>query len=453
MSYSENPSKVLGPLGVHIAYGEISPNVFVIVGSRVDDLRARVEKLNRRAQKIGGRITVEISTYACKIFEQTAWRPEAGGLVRSQLEYTDTGRVLTVGVARLGGTVPKVAGWTLVAKVEHHGEIGNVISRAPGYEEFPLPVELRTAASTCDHCRVNRMRNDTFVLVSDAGEQKRIGRNCLADFIRTEDVAGALAMWQFFYLLRASLSEYGSDDDEGGGGSGRIVIGTRHFIGCTIAAIRQNGWVSSKEANEHSKTATKTIASLLAYPCRSNLSRDRQEWLDGQPKESDSAEADSIIEWAGTLGERPLLTDYLSNLRVSIALGYVDNRAEGLVASSVIAYRRELEKEVERQKREKAPPSSHFGEVGKRYPFEGLEIIAVRHIDGNYGVTTLLVLVDGEGRRFKWFASGEKNFARGNIVSGKGTVKKHEEWQGSAETLLSRCAFEKQEKPAVAANG
>jgi len=420
---------LVGPLGSPVVFGEVSPNVYVVPGHRLPELSARVEKLNRRAKKAGGGIEVSVTEYACEVLETLFGKRHP------------TGRVAIAATVRLGGVVPKINGWAFVAKVEHHAEIGNIVARAPGYEAHALPESLRTADPNCDHCNTVRRRNDTFVLVDPAGVQKRIGRNCLADFLRTEDVSAALAIWRLFYELRAELSEYGDD----WGGSGFSLPGVRSFLAATSSAIRHEGWVSSGVARDYGKTATKDTASWIVGKRPREPQALIERWEALQPSPKDVEEAEAVIGWAEELGGREHVSDYLHNLRVSIALGYVDHKHAGLVASAVVAYRKEKEIEIERQKRVARPPSTYFGTIKARYTFDALEVVAVRYIEGNYGVKTLLVLADAEGHVFKWFASGEREFAKGDVVKGNGTIKAHETYKDNKETLLTRCAFEKVE--------
>jgi hypothetical protein len=135
-------------------------------------------------------------------------------------------------------------------------------------------------------------------------------------------------------------------------------------------------------------------------------------------------------------------SDYMHNLRVAAALDRTTGRTEGVLASSVIAYERHVEG-IERKRREAAgaAESTYFGEVGKRYNFTATVAVA-RYVEGEWGTSTLLVLTDADGHRFKWFASGSKEVDVGASVAVRGTVKAHAEYKGAKETVLTRCALE-----------
>lgn len=86
--------------------------------------------------------------------------------------------------------------------------------------------------------------------------------------------------------------------------------------------------------------------------------------------------------------------------------------------------------------------SAHVGEIKERIEFEA-SVEFTKEIDGFYGITTIIKLRDLDGNVFTWFASGWHDVKRGDRVSIKGTVKKHDEYQGVKQTILTRCVLTK----------
>ena len=74
-------------------------------------------------------------------------------------------------------------GWELLGILHHddsHTECHDMFGvRVPEY--------LRQALPNCDHCHLKRRRNDTFVLQSEGGEMRQVGRMCLEKFLPGED--------------------------------------------------------------------------------------------------------------------------------------------------------------------------------------------------------------------------------------------------------------------------
>lgn len=406
---------------------------YKILASKLPELRHRIEILNRRVRKTGGSgLSLEVDREENETVASDD--PDDIGLPGGK-------RVRRVAFVRIDGEVPKLAGWAFVARVEHHDELGNIVSKAPRAEGIELPDYFRTAGATCDHCQTNRRRNDTFVLQDGTGAFCRVGRNCLQDFLRGTDPGAALKIWALLDAIRGMLGLASEEYEDGCGGSGELS--TTWFLACTASAIRHHGWTSKKAAQEdHTgrKQPTAEHAAFLAGPPPNG--RSRQLWTDERPTDADIEEAGEIVAWAATLADRAETSDYLQNLRVAVSLGYVSGRHMGIVASAVAAYRREIDRALEQAKRAAAGPGEYFGEVKKRYTFDRLTVTFVRYCESAYGVTTLLGLEDAAGHAFKWFASGSHDYKAGQTVTGKGTVKSHGAYQGRNETVLSRCAFE-----------
>ncbi len=99
------------------------------------------------------------------------------------------------------------------------------------------------------------------------------------------------------------------------------------------------------------------------------------------------------------------------------------------------------------EKRSSEPQSNHIGEVGQKVGKEidprDIELVLVKHLHNDWGVTTLLKMADEGGNVCTWFASGFYDLSvgdKGRLI--RGTVKKTGEFQGQKQTTLSRCKIE-----------
>ncbi len=86
--------------------------------------------------------------------------------------------------------------------------------------------------------------------------------------------------------------------------------------------------------------------------------------------------------------------------------------------------------------------SAYVGDIKDRIEFEAM-VEFTKEFDGFYGTSTVIKLRDLDGNVFTWFATGCHDVNRGDRVSIKGTVKKHEVYQGTKQTILSRCKITK----------
>lgn len=82
--------------------------------------------------------------------------------------------------------------------------------------------------------------------------------------------------------------------------------------------------------------------------------------------------------------------------------------------------------------------STHVGDIGQRMEFEGV-IEGVYGSEGYYGHTDIVKLRDTHDNVFTWFASGYTDLERGDRVKIRGTIKKHDEYRGVNQTVITRC--------------
>ncbi len=322
-----------------------------------------------------------------------------------------------------------------------HEEVGNIVRRVPGTESIVTQVDLRTAKPYCGHCQTLRRRNDTYVVAHDDGRQVQVGRNCLKDFTG-HDSPEAIARWA--ELLGAFVEANDFSGGEGGfGGGGENACSVKDFLDHVAASIAKKGWLSRTKAREAGGTATANHAWMLKFPTKEEKERARArgEWVD--PSEVDVARAARALEIANKFFEDEeaagrQLEDYTHNLRIVIECNSVIYRSAGIAASIIQFSERLIGQEMERKR---AASSEHQGVVGKRQIFT-LEVVRVIDIESMYGVSHLHILQDEAGNRFKWKASNVA-LEVGSKYKIKGTVKAHEEYRGSKQTTLSRCAAEK----------
>jgi hypothetical protein len=402
------------------------PETFDVPEGYIEKLEAKLEKFARRAEKLG------MSPITYEVVGEKFIKERAEGYAA---------RVRRLVVIKLVGSAPVLDGYTFVARTEHTAA-GNIISKAPGAEGIHVPAELRDGGSYCDHCKTARNRIDTFILQTPSGALMRVGRNCLADFIRSQDPAVAIALWSII----ADLRKIGSDEEDEGLCFSWDYM-TAFIVAAAFRSVELNGWVSRKESRSSDEGPQSTAdAAMFAGNPPPRDPRRNEEWKAGQPTEADFAKANEAIEWAKTL---PGANDYEHNLKVALSLYSVTERNVGVVASVVIAYQRYLEKAVAAARAEKKA-SGYFGRVDGRY-IRTLTVLKAVDIHGDFGLTVLYTLEDAEGNQFKWFSSGGasapvepvRGLQAGDSFAFLFTVKKHENYKGTDGTVLTRAGAAK----------
>lgn len=398
--------------------------------ANVDDLLAQIAKLNKRAAKI----------HVAKI--EVAVGPE-------EVEEQKDGRVQVWVPLTITGETPKYDGWEFVAVLEPvivDDGLVNLIQQVPGQE---CPPAFRDAVGQCDHCQQRRRRNQTFVVRDAGGQHKAVGRQCLKDFLGHADPHQLAAWAELLASLDAACRQAGFDDGMGGG---PLTWSTQLFMAQTSACIAVDGWRSRGSVKYGGGVATADMVTYAISPPPPNGAKAWREFVaEHVPTAEHEAEAEAAVEWAATLPDDEITeNNYLANINAVARMGYVEFKTAGLAASIVSAYQREQGRLV-LAARKAAASNEHVGQIKKREVFE-ITVENVIACDGSYGTTGLHKMVDAAGNDLAWFASGSTEWlAVGKTYKIKATVKKHDEYKGRKQTVLSRVAVV--EGPVEAAAG
>ena len=425
-------------------------------------LQAKVDGINRRARKLGlPQITLRETgntkqkSYTCRVTEQS-------------IKYT------AIEVELLGLEV-KLPGWELVACLTRTGD-ANLVMTVPGKT---APDGYITSAPTCDHCKKARVRKETFVLREEATDRfVQVGRDCIKDFL------GHGKPESILWYADAIRDLQGGSEDGFSSIRGHESWGLDTVLELAAWCVGKFGWCSRKMAQEHEGlTPTRDYVSGLLVPVTTEAEKkDRREFLAsvGQteglyPKitEANKANAAEAIEWANSLTQEEISgNNYLANLHTVAAFGFVDAKSMGL-AVSILAARDNAkerarvrgEQEIKRaEQREKDLTSGYVGEVGKRGDFEltleravdlgpsqyseHRQMLRFRDAAGNIlvwftGVCPRVREIHGEGAD-SWTTS--RDLEVGETLRVRATVKKHDEYKGIRQTVLTRATIGPQPK-------
>ncbi len=356
----------------------------------------------------------------------------------------------------LTGETPRLNGWRFVATLQHlDGE--NIVRVLPGQEISPA---YRTRGSVCDHCRANRRRNDTYVLRHDDGRTMQVGSSCIRDFLGGDDAADIAARAEII-ALGASVAGDGEEGFGRIGGHGETLLS--EYLPIVSWVVRVEGWVSRTVARERDRPETATAD--RAWFLMTNGNERRKAGC--EPTSEDTSDAFAAETWAESLTDEAVeasSSDYLHNLRAIARTGLASFRTAGIAASMVTAHQREIGKARQRAERAARPTlNAHVGEVGARVTFglpaktgkkgqplkgapcvlrtEPVTLDFVTGYETEFGYTTVLKFRTNDGATLVWKASsteiGRDDVGRRFTIAG--TVKKHDEYKGEKQTLLSRC--------------
>lgn len=413
---------------------QTTPDTFTIPTFQFEDFVARFAKLNRKAKKLGcvpasynviGETTIKVAAPD---------DPETHYTAKKKF-YEIPAKLVTV-----IGTAPQVGNHQLLARIEYlgDGEQSKLFHTVPGTN---IKVDERfrgLSAHVCEHCNRNRVRRDTFVVrnVVD-GEQKQIGRNCLADFIggvSPEQIAANAAYLRLF-------DSVGSDNDNSFRGYFHNHVDTLEVLKLTSVYISLYGWVPKSQADAGFRPTASRVADHFCSQVHftqeeKNEIRRVNELADD---EIHLVRANEVIAWIKNDLAPIAKSDYELNLCTLVVNDLTETRHLGIVCSAVSAYQRAMNRGVEYAKKKLDGAKSEFvGAVGDRLRDIVVSVQFVKTMSSIYGPTTLVKFVDEKGNIMSWFASGDKTYQAGQNMTITGTVKAHKEYQGVKETQLSR---------------
>lgn len=381
----------------------LTPSEFTATQTKVDTINARAVK-----RGFSGRIEVT-GTY------REVEEKDATGLPRTRV-VVDT---------EITGEAPSYNGWTFLAAVDTvDTEDGPafVLRRAPGVPESNVDRSTLTPGH-CAHCEVTRSNRRYTYLVrhTETSETVQVGSTCIKDFTGWQGKPVFIDLDAVESELESSLTGGGRPDytpetvvalawaisrrygwEAGGGTRGRVES---YLYGNTKADRDLRSEVAADLDEKTTETARKIVTELL-------------EGLDGA-------------------------SDYAANLKVCLRAGHVEPRHMGLVVSAVSAYERmtgdRLRKTSEEQEKRE---TCYAGTKGEKITVTG-PITRLVPVETNYGYspsTSMLVIVKDGTTVAKMFTAAAWAFdvEQGAEVTITGTVKDHEEYRGTKQTVLTR---------------
>lgn len=409
------------------------PKEYVIPAVNMDRLTAEIEKLNKRAKKLGT-APIRLTTV------RTETRTRTNGPLKFAYEYT-------VHVCTVDGETPKLNGWTLVSILEPQANGEMLVREVPGQT---CPPRFRSSDLRCDHCNLLRKRSKVYVLSHATGD-KQVGKSCLKDFLGGADPEGLVAGAE--YLLDfANMAGAAEDEGWGGGRTGQRAVAIHEFVTLAAALIRRLGWTSRSAAKEDYEGGKEPTAALAWWLSTTSPATDKyvEEFVKKNRIEVMQADADlaaAAIKWAAAIDPAGAESTYLHDLGVCCRQEYVTAKTNGFVASCVGAFQRAEGRRLALLKPKAVNTKTHVGVKGERRVFEGLTITFVKDISGQFP-KTMAKFNDSDGNVLVWFASGFPDWLEMNkTVTVTATVKEHGQYNGVPQTILNRVAPVEQPEP------
>lgn len=384
---------------------------FSIYEGHIDELRKKVEKIQRKCNQLGNKFLYR----------------EVGEEYKTIGE--DTFRFIKVeaqGIAKLNG-------WQFVASIEHT-PAGNLIRKA--IVDIEVPERYRTSDTYCEHCQTARRRKDVYLVMNENGEFKQVGKNCLCDFTNGMSAEAAAQMASLRSIFEQYEQAEAPDFWDNGFINNRTYLNTREVLAYAYEAVRCFGY---RKANEMNSTKERVMEYFKLRRMGAHMPREYKRELEEEMErvgynpetEEVKAKVEDIIKWAK---EQPATTDYMNNLIVAASDDYCDYRRFGILCSLIPTYNRTQTREQE-QKAEKKT-AEHVGEVGQRITVKVNGAKCVAAWDTEFGLTRLWKFTDAEGNIYMWRTGAYVDEATTEVT---GTIKAHDTYNGIKQNVLTRC--------------
>ena len=355
------------------------------------------------------------------------------------LENADTRQKIHVTYVPIAieGEIPTIPGWNLIAAVEHFkaekdGITYNTVSVVPSYSEGDF-VHLRTAAPSCDHCGHNRFRKNTYLLYNSTEDEfKRVGSSCVKDFLGDTDPTWILNSASHLKMLRSFVEEF-----EGLGGGFQHEFLLDEVLAVTAATIRDRGWISKGKALQTGDAPTaEWVNRFLESP--ELMKREKV-----KVEEDDVKLGQAAFEWISSIDiSDPKTSDYIYNCSVLAERKTIRSKDFGVACSIIASYRSHLARQIKnKEQNATAAKSEYVGQIKDRLKNIPVTFINAWSFDSSWGVCTVLKFTDEAGNTFIWY-TGYKDYIQGNKYLLTGTIKKHNEFKGVKQTVVTRCKIQ-----------
>lgn len=375
---------------------------------------ARLEKLAAKAAKLGCSISWEVGAS-----EPRKSCDPATGLVKF---------IYLVRPVTVMGAAPRLAGWSFIGMLSRSDAAGTLRKMVPG---FSCPDSAKDATpGRCDHCHKARRRDSSFIVQHTDGRVNVVGSSCLRDFLGHKSPEQVVNGCNWLVDLVDGL-----DDDFGaneGGGGAKPYFTTLEVLRVAFHLAANGGYKPAKFENK--STASEVFATL----CPPMQAVKAAEKLLAEISEATTEKARAAIEWVkGTTED----SDFMNNLRVVANSEWVGMKAIGMACAIVPAYDRDAIRRTEKAAR---PVSVHFGVVKERKPLGEATIQHIHSYETQFGWQCIYLFRLADGNIAKWnTGSYIDNAGKGSkVIIKKATIKAHEEYQGTAQTVLTRVEVE-----------
>lgn len=151
-------------------------------------------------------------------------------------------------------------GWSLVAANDHTFKITNQIN-----PDFEIPNKYVPTYSTCEHCNVKMPRTKSYIIMSESGEFKQVGKTCMKQFIGI-DPSKYISMFEAVSKMSITIQNFSYITLKGNKG-GCLAYNVEDIFKFTDVVVKKEGkfvkneWKEEEIVNYWGREETRTVRS------------------------------------------------------------------------------------------------------------------------------------------------------------------------------------------------
>lgn len=331
---------------------------------------------------------------------------------------------VTAILVRIEGATVRAGPWSLIASMNEQAGT----RRVRLFRQAPVLTDYLSEPMRCEHCNTNRARKRTFIVLHDVdGFSRQVGHTCLHDY--TGITLGQVAAGTHIQAYLNALEEKAEQWLDSPQYFERLPHRLQDVLTLACAAIRSNGWHRAKDVDGVSTASD--VRCALARP-------ELLEVLDADREEAQRALAQAQAHYGPRV---EFENDFEARVHALLRTQQVLDREIGVAAW--LAYRfggAYVEPTV----------SEHVGRPGMRIE-TNVRVSRIADLGvTKYGPLEIITLTDEAGNQLVWKTGRRpREMREGTVLAIKGTVKKHTEYRGVAQTEVNRVTVQPSEQPLV----
>jgi hypothetical protein len=364
-----------------------------IPADAVDDFKARVAKVNKKADKIGSESIIIASI--SKPFQQKYHQGDetfVRNIVTIEYQQPDI----------------RIKGYSLVGMISRDstGTIQIHNYNMNNFKDYQNPDFTR-----CDHCNTKHQRNHLVVLKDKSQKEIVVGKSCLKDFIGVVPST--------YYKFVDEIHEL--QDDESYSNTGfSPAYPVLDVLSHTFDIASRYGFVKAGDVSNDTPTYQRVKEAITTGKSASNEA---------------IKNAEEGIALFKNMEEDKIYNDYIFNIHQILNNTYVDCKRLPTACSSYIA----IKNMMENKDKQKSGNDIYVGNIGDIMSFN-VKVDFIKTLSGYIsGESRLYVMTDNKtGAKIKTFTTSKKFLPDiGDEISIVGKIKKHEEFRGEKATIIT----------------